>query len=230
MGADGGASFWAVVGVGAAAGGLTAGTNDIIAQTDHFKGDVNWGHVGQMTTSGVFAGGISAGVGYGISTSPLINGSIESPMLRSLIASPVTSAVGHVTGGTTYGLLNGNSFSDAFSDSFEGIENSMIMGTAIGLGSTYISSRANGIDPWTGDRNYTYKSVGAKGKSVSVKKIKDSYLKQNGLDAHDIKYEYLDEDLTYLTLICIKHLAVKLLFIKRMVLCANSNRLYNTIK
>lgn len=38
-----------------------------------------------------------------------------------------------------------------------------------------------------------YPSAGAQGKSVDVKKINDNYLKQNGLDAHEIKYEYLGD-------------------------------------
>jgi hypothetical protein len=71
-------------------------------------------------------------------------------MLRSLIASPVTSGVGHWAGGTTYGMLNGLSFSEASNNAFDGIGNSMVVGTAIGLGATYISSKANGIDPWSG--------------------------------------------------------------------------------
>jgi RHS repeat-associated protein len=151
LGTDGGASFWAVVGVGAASGALTSGTNDIIAQTtNNFQGNVNWNHVGQMSASGFVAGGLSSMVGYSIGSSPLINGAIKSPMLRSLIASPVTSGVGHWAGGTTYGMLNGQSFGQASNNAFDGIGNSMVVGTAIGLGATYISSKANGINPWTG--------------------------------------------------------------------------------
>ncbi|NLU37734.1 MAG: hypothetical protein GXX78_02440 [Bacteroidales bacterium] len=153
LGTDGGASFWAVVGVGAASGALASGTNDIIAQTtNNFQGNVNWNHVGQMSASGFVAGGLSSMVGYSISSSQLINGAIKSPMLRSLIASPVTSAVGHVAGGTVYGKLSGQSWNEAYNNSFDGIGNSMVVGTAIGLGSTYISSKANGINPLTGKK------------------------------------------------------------------------------
>ena len=159
LGTDGGASFWAVVGVGAATGALTAGTNDVMAQTNNFQGDVDWNHVGQMTTSGLVSGALSSGVGYSMCTSTLINGSIQSPMVRSLIASPTTSAVGHWAGGTTYGMLNGQSFNEASFNAMDGIGNSMIMGTAIGLSSTYISAKYNKIDPWSGRSAYNGRVV-----------------------------------------------------------------------
>jgi len=176
LGTDGGASFWAVVGVGAASGALTAGTNDIIAQTsNNFQGSVDWNHVGQMSTSGFVAGGLSSAVGYSISSSTLINGSIKSPMLRSLIASPVTSGVGHWAGGTTYGMLNGQSFSEASNNAFDGIGNSMVIGTAIGLGSTYISARANKINPWSGKSVYNGRVVTNPDGSQAVIDIPSNY-------------------------------------------------------
>lgn len=44
-----------------------------------------------------------------------------------------------------------------------------------------------------GTKQIAYPSAGAKGRKVDVKLIGDKYLKQNGLNAHDIKYEYLGE-------------------------------------
>jgi len=164
LGSDGGASFAAVVGVGAASGALTAGTNDVIAQTGtNFEGHVDWNHTGQMMVSGAASGAVSSMVGYGISTSNLVNGSIQSPIVRSLVASPITSAAGHIAGGTAYGLANRQDFYTAYSNSFDGIWSSVAWGTAIGVGSTYISCKYNKIDPWTGKKistkayNHDYK-------------------------------------------------------------------------
>jgi hypothetical protein len=88
----------------------------------------------------------------------------------------------------------GQSLGEAFINSFDGIGKSMAIGGAIEVVTTIGVSYAQGINPWTGENNsIEYKSVGAKGTKVDMKKINDNYLKLKGFDAHGIKYEYLGD-------------------------------------
>jgi len=52
-----------------------------------------------------------------------------------------------------------------------------------------------GTNRWTGNPKgkveVQYPSVGAQGKKVNAKLLNNKYLKQNGIDAHEVKYEYL---------------------------------------
>jgi hypothetical protein len=115
--------------------------------------------------------------------------------LRSAVVSPLAAGAGHVAGGTTANLFMGQNLGDAFSNSFQGIGKSMAIGGVIGVTTTTVYSLTNNINPLNGrelNSKIELKSVGAKG--ASINKINDSYLKQQGYDAHAIKYEYLGRD------------------------------------
>ena len=133
-----------VIGVGAAGGASTGAVNDIIRQTgNNFDGmdSVNWKSVGVSAASGAVAGGISAGVGIGLSGSGIpisVNGSpVQSQLTKSFIIGALSGGAGHVAGGTTAGLLWGDSFKDAFVNSFDGLGSSMLMGGAYSATATF---------------------------------------------------------------------------------------------
>ncbi len=120
--------------------------------------------------------------------------SINSPLLKSAVVSPISAAAGQVSGGTAAGLVQGQSFGEAFKASFDGVVKSMAVGGALGMISTVAVSYANKINPFTGERQYTFKSVGAKRLPTNLKKLSDSYINKNGINAHDIKKEYLGKN------------------------------------
>ncbi len=190
-----GASLWATAGVAAAGSAVTMGTNSIIVQTgNNFSGNVDWGQVGISSAVGAVSGFAGAAAGYwAASSSTLVNG-INSPLLKSAVVSPISAAAGQVSGGTAAGLIQGQSFGEAFKASFDGVVKSMAVGGALGMISTVAVSYANKINPFTGERQYTFKSVGAKRLPTNLKKLSDSYIKKNGINAHDIKKEYLGKN------------------------------------
>ena len=150
----GGQSFWVVAGVAAGGGALTAGTNNVIAQTGkNFEGfnQVDWGQVGKSSAIGGVAGFAGGSAGYWASNASFLVNGVSSPLARSAIVSPIASAAGHVAGGTTANLIAGQNLGDAFANSFQGIGQSVVIGTTIGLATTTAVSLASGVNPFTGN-------------------------------------------------------------------------------
>ena len=157
--ATAGGSIWATTGVAGGTGALVGTNNSLVAQTGaNFSGisSVDWGDVGVSAAAGGVSGFAAGAVGAGASSLPSING-IQSPMLKSLVISPIASGAGHVGGGTAANLFGGQSLAEAFGNSFQNIGTSMAIGTAVGLGSTYATLRASGINPWTGKLDFKFK-------------------------------------------------------------------------
>jgi hypothetical protein len=158
----GGMGFWSVAGIGAAGGAFTAGTNNIISQTGkNFDGfnKVDWKQVGISSGIGGTAGFAGAGAGYAASNMNFLVNGINSPILRSAIVSPLASGAGHIAGGTAANLFAGQNIGDAFTNSFNGIGQSMLMGTGIGIATTTATSLAQGINPWNGNKLNTSRNV-----------------------------------------------------------------------
>ncbi len=198
---------WVGLAASAAGGAVVSGTNSVIEQTGHnFSGmnDVNWKQVGVNSAVGGVTGLASGAAGYGASNMSFLVNGINSPILRSAVVSPLAAGAGHIAGGTTANMLfYGQNFGEAFTNSFDGIGKSMVIGGSIGIAATIGTSYANKVSPWTGKNltpkyNELYsnqielKSVGAKGGSIN--KIDNNYLKQQGVDAHAIKREYLGKN------------------------------------
>jgi guanyl-specific ribonuclease Sa len=160
----GGQSFWVVAGVAAGGSALTAGTNNVIAQTGkNFEGfnSIDWGQVGVSSAIGGVAGFAGGAAGYWAATSSTLVNNVSSPILRSAVVSPIAAGAGHVAGGTTAGLFQGRNLGEAFAGSFDGIGKSMAIGGAIGVASTIGVSYANGINPLTGkELQITAKDIG----------------------------------------------------------------------
>lgn len=125
---------------------------------------------------------------------------IASPVVKGALGGALGGAAGGVAGGFTAGFTMGfinskGDFGVALDAGWNAGLKSSITGAGIGLGAGaftgYRYAKDNNLDLWSGDRKVDIKSIGAKGKSVDVKRINDSYLKQNNLDAHSIKHEYL---------------------------------------
>ena len=167
-----GAGAWAVVGVGAGAGAVTAGTNNVIAQTGkNFAGfnNVDWGQVGINSAIGGVSGAAGAGAGHAASGMKFLVNDISSPVLRSAIVSPLAAGAGHVAGGTTANLFQDQKFGDAFLNSFDGIWQNIAIGGAIGVASTIGTSYANRINPWNGKALNTSKNVSSTTSSAAQK-------------------------------------------------------------
>jgi hypothetical protein len=119
-----------------------------------------------------------------------------SPVLVATLGGAAGGFAGGFTAGFSMGLIQSEGdFEYALDAGWKGGLNSAITGAGIGLGAGaftgYKYAKANNLDLWSGKSQINIKSIGAKGTSVDVKLLNDRYLKQNGLDAHNIKYEYL---------------------------------------
>ena len=159
--AGAGAGFWAVAGVSAAGGATVGANNSIVAQTGaNFEGlnHISWTEFGRSTLVGGVSGFAGGSVGYWAANSSVLVNNISSPVLRTSIVAPLASGAGHVAGGTAYGLLEGQNLGMAFSNSFSGIGKDMLIGGAIGVASTIGVSYASGINPWTGERMFSYRT------------------------------------------------------------------------
>lgn len=94
-------------------------------------------------------------------------------------------------------IMSGGNLAEAHKAGMNSLVMGGVLGLAAGTYTGYKQAKAMEVDLWTGKSlineraTIEYPSVGAKGGSVDVKKINDNYLKKNGLDAHEIKYEYL---------------------------------------
>ncbi|CAL2090866.1 DUF6443 domain-containing protein [Tenacibaculum sp. 190524A02b] len=146
----------AIAGIGAGTGALTAATNNVIAQTDNERGlgDVKWNSVGQSAFVGFVAGGASSVASSWATNSlsaPLINNlKITSPLAQGAINGTVGGAAGGFIGGATGGLLTTGTWDGAIEAGIDGLSSGAIIGLGVGVGTSYINSVANNIDPITG--------------------------------------------------------------------------------
>jgi hypothetical protein len=103
-------------------------------------------------------------------------------------------ANGGFVGGFTGGLLITGDMNQALNAGFKGMLTGVTIGGGLGAGSGYKYAVENHLNPLNGKalNSVEINSVGAKG--ISIKKLNDNYLKQQGLDAHSIKYEYLGKN------------------------------------
>ena len=155
-GTDGGASFWAAVGVSAGAGALTASTNSVISQTiNNFSGSVDWSQVGFNGLVGGVSGMASYGAGQWASNhlgNAILGGfQINSPMLSQGINGMIGGAAGGYASGFTAGFMfSGGNLDAAFQGGSSGLKSGAIIGGGVGLGSGYLYAKQNNLDIWNG--------------------------------------------------------------------------------
>ncbi|MDP3684399.1 MAG: RHS repeat-associated core domain-containing protein, partial [Ignavibacteria bacterium] len=146
--------------------------------------------------------GIAGGAAAGWASKSIGNFALNSLELsgKSALGGALSGAIGGGVAGGVGGFATGfamtGNFNKALQMAGQGAIFGGIAGAATGGYRGFKDAKALGNDPWTGKiinerTTIEYPSVGAKGSSVDVKKINDSFLKKNGLDAHEIKYEYL---------------------------------------
>ncbi|MDD3405615.1 MAG: hypothetical protein PHH23_05070 [Paludibacteraceae bacterium] len=113
----------------------------------------------------------------------------------------ISGIIGGLTGGFGAALSTGamsgikageillTSAIDITGNGFQEVTFSQFGTRVLVAGATWGMTEAIKSIKWTS--TFEYSSVGAKGTSFEGKLLKDSYIKQNGIDAHALKYEYL---------------------------------------
>ncbi len=194
-----------VAAIGGAAGGFVGG-----ALGAALEGKDLWGVLGNgllQGSIGALSGFVGGAAGQwaakgGISLITSAGAKIASPVIKGAITGAIGGAAGGLAGGFTAGfamsmIATKGNFTASLQAGWNAGLNSALTGAGIGLGTGgfagYKYAKANNLDLWGRSKKIDINSVGAKGTSVDLKLIKDSYLKQNGLDAHSIKYEYLGD-------------------------------------
>jgi hypothetical protein len=185
--------------VGPWAGGALIGAGNNFVTQGFSSGSWNWGNISgqQMLFNGV-VGGLTGQIAFSLGSvispgvSNLTSGLGGQAIQQGLTQGITGSAVGF-TMNTGFALLNGESISDALKTGGGGALMGLAVGTVSGVASGMRTAYKANENPWSGkakvEQQIELKSVGAKG--ISINKIDDNYLKQNGIDAHAIKSEYL---------------------------------------
>ena len=194
--ATGGLGTFAAAAIIGGAGGFTSGAVSTWLGGGSFmqgmgSGIIN-GAIGAVAgmAGGAAAGWASENIGSFALNSLEISG-------KSALGGALSGAIGGAASGGAGGFIAGfimtGDVNQAFQMAGQGAIFGGIAGGAIGGYKGYKDAKILGNNPWTGADKTTvdYPSAGAKGRSVDVKKLKTNYLKRNGFDAHEIKYEYL---------------------------------------
>jgi len=188
--------------VGPWAGGALMGAgNSFVTQGFGSSGNWNWGNISgqQVLLDGIMGGltgQIGSELGGAISTqvSKLTSG-IGGQAVKQAITQGITGSAVGFTMNTGFALMNGENIGDALKAGGQGALTGLAIGTVSGMAKGISDAHKEGKNPWTGNdkaaQQIKLKSVGAQG--TSIKKIDSNYLKQKGLDAEAIKYEYLGD-------------------------------------
>lgn len=108
------------------------------------------------------------------------------------VSGAIGSAVGGGVGGFVTGLATTGDLGKALEMAKQGAIFGGIAGAAVGGYQGFKAAKEAGNNPWTGkaaEAKVKYPSVGAQGRSVSLKKLDSNYLKKLGFDAEQIKYD-----------------------------------------
>lgn len=191
--------------------GLMAGANSIVNQGFGGNNGWNWNNV-NFAKAG-FASIMGAATSYlGGALSSTLSSSLGS--LTSRIPGKAWTGIvnrgvtGYATGFTLGAFQTALSeYGETGSVSWSDVISSANVSGLVGLTTGAVSGMAEGIreakilneNPWAlsesdinpANISIKYPSLGAKSKPFNAKKISDNYLEQNGLNAHEIKYEYL---------------------------------------
>lgn len=151
---DGFAAFGAGAGAGvlslygpagwAAGGALVGGTNAYLAGQDPLMG----AFTGAISGLAGGAAGQWAAKGLG---NLVINGlNIASPVIKGIVGGALGGAAGGYVGGFAGGYIMTGDFSLAHQSGVSGLKAGAIMGGIAGGAAAYATSKANGINPWSG--------------------------------------------------------------------------------
>ena len=115
---------------------------------------------------------------------------------KSAIGGALSGAIGGAAaggaGGFVTGLATTGDLGKALEMAKQGAIFGGIAGAAVGGYQGFKAAKEAGNNPWTGkaaEAKVKYPSVGAQGRSVSLKKLDSNYLKKLGFDAEQIKYD-----------------------------------------
>jgi RHS repeat-associated protein len=161
--ATGGASLGVQLGVAMGSGAAVSATNNVIAQTDHFNGQVDWTSVTRSAAIGMVASGVGFGASHAVrQTFPgdLVLGqrriaghSIPGKAIKEGLAGYAGGYLGGLSAGYLYtgDLARASKFARSGGYLAGGI------GAGLGAGAAAFNAKRGGYNPWSG--KFTEKSI-----------------------------------------------------------------------
>ena len=194
--------------------GLESSLNSIVSQGFGTDGKWNWSDINLSKAGASFVQGFGTSyVGGNISKSisglldPIVSkipGKAWANMVQQSIS---TGAAGFVTGAMSSGMdqytTTGQiSWDKVWASARKSGLSGLAIGTTKGVAEGVIEAHKLGENPWALREQdlspkhikVQYQSLGAQSKPFDAKRVNDSYLKQNGIDAHELKLDYLGRD------------------------------------